>query len=73
MYFRLCIDLMHILPPVTADMMAPNTRGMPNGLTASGRVRLQTLCDWNGLKLLSVGLEFPHLNPYSAMDRGREE
>ena len=29
-YFRLCIDLMHIAPPVTADMMAPITRGMPN-------------------------------------------
>ena len=30
-YFRLCIDLMHITQPVTAeDMMAPITRGMLN-------------------------------------------
>ena len=30
-YFRLCIDLMHILPPVTAE--APITRGLPNSST----------------------------------------
>ena len=29
-YFRLCIDLMHILPP--GDPKAPITRGLPNGL-----------------------------------------
>ena len=30
-YFRLCIDLMHINPPVTAEgSMAPSTRGLLN-------------------------------------------
>ena len=30
-YFRLCIILMHITPPVIAmGLMAPITRGMPN-------------------------------------------
>ena len=37
-YFRLCIDLMHVLPPVTAeDSMASSTRGLPNG-TPSNRI-----------------------------------
>ena len=32
MYFRFCIDLMHITPSVTAEgyPMAPIIRGMPN-------------------------------------------
>ena len=32
-YFRLCIDLMHNIPPVQPrdrDMMAPITQGVPN-------------------------------------------
>ena len=43
-YFRLCIDLMHITPPVTPEgLMAPITRGMPNALNLCRPTQVETV------------------------------